>query len=300
MKKFVYIEDGKHKAEPLEDTYTGTAERTVGGISESDVFTDATMTEMWDSLILQEKYPSLSNPSSNFSSTATGYKEIGLLISSIQFTSTFNRGSINPQYDATSPYRSGDPNEYNYAGTGLTTIAKVDLSDTQTITNYTVVANGQTWTNSVDYDGGVQPTSSYGNPYNSPLAAGRTGTDSRSITGVLPVYATNNTITVMNKEPLQSNGSMIQVDFVAEDGVNKQTTDFPSDVVMTWGDIVRIDFYDTASSSWKTISGSNEASVATFDITLVTHTVQGTSRDYARYTHNGPTTGARQTRWYTN
>lgn len=280
--------------------YTGTAERDVGGISEDDEFTDATMKEMWDQLILQEKFPSLSNPSSNFDSNYEGYRELGEIIATITFTANFSRGSINPQYTATSPYRSGLPNQYTYTGGTLSNQASTSLSDVQTETNYIVVANGQSWTCRVAYDAGVQPKSSYDNDYNSPLSAGNTSIDTETITGVLPVRATNSTITVLDDEPLQSNGSMIQIDFVAETGSDKQTVIFPDDAALSWGSIVRVEIYNELAGVWEIIGGSDAASVATFTEDATTAAVQSISRDYARYIHNGPLTGARQTRWYTS
>ena len=50
-------EVGDDSSEPgVPDTYNGTAEGTVGGINEGQTFTDATMSEMWDSLLKQENF----------------------------------------------------------------------------------------------------------------------------------------------------------------------------------------------------------------------------------------------------
>jgi hypothetical protein len=279
--------------------YTGTAERTVGGINEADTFVEATMTEMWDALIRQEKFPALTSPSSSFTASTTGFREVGEVISSIRFTTNFNRGSITPQYNADSPYRSGLPNRYNYTGTNLSTIIDTDqVTNTQSIYNYVVQVNSQVWTNNVSYDGGVQPKSSYNNDYGSPLPAGTTSTDIQIITGVLPVFGTTSNILTLSKRPLQSNGSMIQIDFVAEEGDDKQIVEFPDDPMLSWGNIVKVEFYDTAASAWKIINGSASDSLNTFTVSETQHTIQGATITYKRYTHNGPTTGSRQTRWY--
>ena len=280
-------------------TYTGKAERTVGGISANDTFNVATMEQMWDALLHEEKFPTLSNPSSTFNSDYTGYREVGEIITIITFSATFDRGSISPQYTAASPYRAGLPNQYTYVGTGLANQPSTSLTDSQQVTNYTVVANGQSWTCQVAYDVGVQPKSSYDNDYSTPLSAGSTSVDTQTITGVLPVYATTSVITTLTKQGLQSNGSTFTATLVAESGANKQTVDFPADIVLSWGAITGIEFYNNLSSSWEWINGSAANSLLTFTETTVTHTVQSISRDYTRFTHNGPTTGTRQTRWHT-
>jgi len=276
-------------------TYTGNAERNVGGILDGDSFSAASMTEMWDKLIKEEKFPALTAPSSTFVSTITGLREIGDILS-ITFSSTFSRGSINPQYTATSPFRSGLPNEYQFTGTGLSNQTKTDLTDSQPITGYTVIAGAQSWQGRVAYDAGVQPKSSYDNDYSTPLAAGTTSYTTRTITGVYPYFATTATITVMTKQSLAlMNSSYVQTDIIAESGSDKQKVDFPTD----WSTITGIQFYNTVSSAWEWIGGSKANSLLTFTQSATTHTVQGNVITYTKYTHNGSTIGARQLRWYT-
>jgi len=278
-----------------EVTYTGDAERTVGGITDGDTFTDATTTEMWDKLIKEEKFPVLTAPNSTFVSTITGLREIGDILT-ITFSSAFSRGSINPQYTATSPFRSGLPNEYQFTGPGLSNQTKTDLTDSQPITGYTVVTGAQSWQGRVAYDGGVQPKSSYDNNYSTPLAAGNTSYTTRTITGVYPYFATTATITVMTKQSLAlMNSSYVQTDIIAESGSDKQKVDFPTG----WSAITGIQFYNTVSSAWEWIGGSKANSLLTFTQSATTHTVQGNVITYTKYTHNGSTIGARQLRWYT-
>ena len=275
--------------------YTGTAERTVGGITDGQSFVSASMTQMWDSLIKQEKFPTLTNPSSTFTSSYNGYREVGEVLS-ITFNSAFNRGSISPQYSAASPYRSGLPNTYQYTGTGLTDTSTSGLTDSESVTGYTVLINGQIWQGRVAYDAGVQPKTSYNNNYGSPLASGSTSYTSVTITGVYPFFATTVTITGMTSQTLASHSSTyVQSVMVAEDVVNKQTADFP----IVWSSITGVQFYNTINSTWEWINGSKANSLLTFDMTATTHTIQGTSIDYNRFTHNGSQTGARQLRWYT-
>jgi hypothetical protein len=276
-------------------TYTGTAERNVGGIIEGDNFNNATNTEMWDKLIKQEKFPTLTNPSITFTSSITGLREIGEIIS-ITFNTSFNRGSINPQYTSESPYRSGLPNEYQYTGTDLINISKTDLSDSQTISGYTVIIGTQTWQARVSYDGGVQPKSSYDNDFSTPLPSGVTSYTNRIITGVYPYFATTNNITTLTKQPLANmNSNYIQTNMVMEEGSNKQTIDFPN----AWNTITGIQFYNTVSNTWEWLNGSKANSLSTFTQSSTTHTIQGNIINYNRFTHNGSLIGERMLRWYT-
>jgi hypothetical protein len=278
-----------------ESTYTGEAERTVGGITEGDEFENASMTEMWDKLIKQEKFPTLTAPSSTFTASQSGYKEVGEIIN-ITFNSTFSRGSISPQYTAESPYRSGLPNTYVYTGTDLSNQSKTDLTDEQTINGYTIVVGAQSWTGRVSYDAGVQPKSSYGNDYSTPLSAGNTSIVTRTLTGVYPYYATTVTIGTLTKQTLTSMSSTyVQTDVVAESGSDKQTADFPDG----WSAITGIQIFNELAGVWEWINGSKVNSLTTFTTTSVTHDIQGNNVSYTRYTHKGSMTGSRKLRWYT-
>ena len=278
-----------------DSVYSGTAERDVGGIVDGATFTSATMTEMWDTLIKEEKFPSLTNPSSTFTSTITGYREVDDTID-ITFNSAFNRGGISPQYTAASPYRSGLPNTYQFTGTDLSNQSKTDLTDAQVVSSYSVVINGQSWQGKVAYDAGVQPKSSYGNDYSTPLSAGTTSYITRTITGVYPYYATTSAIGTLTKQTLTSmSSSYVQTDVVAEDGVDVQTADFP----IAWSAITGIQFYNTVSTAWEWINGSAANSLLTFTQSATTHTIQGNVVNYTKYAHTGSLLGARKLRWYT-
>jgi len=292
-----FIDSSKNAGSGAGSLYSGTAERTVGGITDGMVFTDATMQQIWDQLIKQEKFPTLTAPSSTFTASITGLREVGEILASITFNSGFNRGAISPQYTALSPFRSGLPNEYQFIGTGLSNQTKTDLSDIQTINNYTVLINGQSWQGRVAYDGGVQPKSSYDNDYNTPLSAGTTGYITRTITGVYPFFATTVDLLTLTKQPLvMMNSTYFEVVMVAESGSDKQTIDFAT----AFSAITGIQFYNTVSSAWEWINGNKANSLLTFTINSVTHDIQGTIINYNRYIHNGATIGSRQLRFYTN
>jgi hypothetical protein len=268
------------------EAYTGTAERTVGGITNGQVFTNATMATMWDTLIKQEYFPTLTAPSSTFTASITGLREVGEVIS-VTFNSAFNRGSINPQYTAASPFRSGLPNTYQFVGSGLSNQAKQDLTDAQTVSGYTVLINAQNWQGRVAYDAGVQPKSSYDNDFSTPLAAGNTSYITRTITGVYPFFATTVNLVTMTKQALLAHAATATISMVAEDGVDKQKFE----VAVSYGTLSAIQQYNTLSGLWDTIS------TATFTMTTVSRDINGTMTNYRLYTHNGATIGARQVRF---
>lgn len=272
---------------PEPDTYTNAAASTVtvGGIPAGTTFEAKTMTEMWTQLLYQELFPSLTNPSSTFTLTPSGLQEIGDTLS-LGFSATFNRGSITPAY-GTSGFRSGLPNQYNYTGTGLSVTPSTSLSDSVSVIGYVVAAGVQSWACSVDYDAGEQPLSNFGNNYQTPLPAGTTGQTSRTITGVLPTFATTTNITTLTKQSLVTNGGTLTLSMVAESGSDKQTVQIPE----LWGNPTILEQYNTLSGAWDPLS------LATFTVTSTSLTVNSISQPYRQFTHNGATIGARQIRW---
>lgn len=268
---------------------------TVGGIAAGTTFSNKTMTQMFDDMLYPELNPTLTAPSSTFTLTQEGLQEIGAVITTLNFGATFSRGSISPAY-TTSGFRAGSPNQYTYTGTGLSNKALTALTDSNTVSNYTVAAGAQSWTGRVAYDAGPQPLSSKGNNYNTPLAAGNTGIVTRTITGVYPFFATTVGITTQTKQALVAhNSTYFAASMVAESGSDKQTARFPA----AFSAVVGIQFYNTVSSAWEYLGGSKANSLLLFTVTDVNITVNSVSVAYKKYTHNSSTIGARQLRFYT-
>lgn len=269
---------------------------TVGGINAGTTFNKKKLSELFDMLLYPELFPTLTSPSGTFVLSQSGLHEIGEVVATLNFTATFSRGSISPAY-GTNGFRSGLPNTYRYAGSGLSDFASTALSDAKTVSNYTVLNGVQTWSGYVSYDAGQQPLSSKGNNYSTPLAAGNTSTVNRTITGVYPTFATTSAIATMTKQALAlMNSTYIEVNMVAESGLDKQGIDFP----ISWSAITGIQFFNTINSQWEWINGSKANSLLTFTVTSTTNNVQGNSISYNRFSHNGSTIGARQLRFYTN
>ena len=269
---------------------------TVGGIAAGTTFTDLAFGDFVDMLLYPELFPTLTDPSSTFTCSISGYREIGEVIATISFNSTFSRGSISPQYQSDSPYRSGDPNTYIYTGTGLATVSKTTSTDAQTVNDYTVLQGVQSWTGRVSYDAGVQPKGSKGTDYQSPKAAGTTSTVTRSFTGVYPYFATTASVDAFAKQPLASMSSAyVETEMAGESGSGKQAASFPD----AWSAFTGVQFLNTVSNQWEWIGGTKAGSLASFTETQETRSVQGVDVDYNRYTHNGSLIGSRRLRWYT-
>ena len=162
----------------------------VGGMVVGTELTGRTISSILEEILVAVFTPTLTNPDNTFTDDQTNTQEVGATIGTINFTATFDRGSINPQYPPTSsPFRSGLPNTYNYTGTGLPpTQASTLLTDNQSVNSYVVLLGANTWTSSVSYDAGVQPYDSNGDPFSSPLPAGTTGLKSTTITGIYPWF----------------------------------------------------------------------------------------------------------------
>lgn len=269
----------------------------VGGISAGTTFNNRTMQQMWDALLYPTLYPTLTPPNNTFTLTQAGLHEIAEVLT-LNFTANFTQGAISPQYPPTSsPFRSGLPNNYGYTGSGLpANVPSALLSNLQTVAGYTVLSGVQNWTNDVDYDAGVQPYDSSGNPYDSPLPAGSTTPKTVSITGVYPFFGTSASILTLTKQALAlMTSAYVQIDMVAEAGADKQKAEFP----VAWSAITGVQFYNTVSSAWEWIGGSKANSLLAFTVTATTEVVQGNIVNYNLWTHNGPLIGARQLRFYT-
>ena len=208
-------------------TFTGTAAIDIGGIKVGDSWDNAPISDVVNAIINPELFPTFVNPTFSFTSTVNGFKEVGS-ITDITFNVNFSRGSITPQYSAENNYRSGLPTTYNYNGpVGSEVKANNTLTDTKTITGYSIAIGNNTFSCSVDYSIGTQPKSSKGNDYNTPLPAGTLAAKSVTITGVYPVY---NGIGTLSKIPLQAHGTAIVVDAPADMvvGGNRFTIQYPN------------------------------------------------------------------------
>ncbi len=269
-------------------------------IAAGTTFTNQTFTEMMNAMLYPTLDPTLTPPSNTMAiSPNATYQEIGANIT-VAISATFNQGLINPQYTASSNKRSGLPNTYNYTGAQVTSNSSTSLSDSESTGAYTVLAGANTWTGSVSYDSGVQPKDSIGGNFDSPLPAGTTGTQSKTITGVYPVFATTSSIATMTKQSLVSMSGYATISLVAESfasGSARQTVDIPiaGGGQVGWNGITIVEFFNTFSNQW------GSAPLGDWTQSATTHEVpsgSGIFINYTRFTNNaGYPRGAGQYRF---
>ena len=276
--------------------------------------------EMMDLMLYPTLFPSLSPPFSGLTLTTTPniagtLREIGTVYdaisSTINLSSTFNRGSINPAY-GTNGFRSGLPNAYNYTGPGSVPSPQsstISPNNTSTSATYTIIPGNQSWQSSVSYDQGQQPLDSTGNAFNSALPAGTTSNNTRTLTGVYPIFATTVALGTATKQSLRVMGGTVQIgtgpgsaiQLVTESGGGglKQFIDVPT----SWpiSNLDGAQQFSTLSNAWDPVddsTGGQTAAFATWTATNILKTIQGVPNvAYTRYTNNTPTPiGARQIR----
>ena len=267
-------------------------------------FSNQTFTEMMNAMLYPTLDPVLTPPSSGLSRTPSAtYQEINATIT-VSLNATFNRGSINPQYTSTSPFRSGVPATYNYTGAQVTSNVSSALTNTESTGAYIVLAGANTWTGSVSFNAGIQPKDSVGGNFGSPLSPGTTNNRTETITGVYPVFA-NTQVPIgpppntAVKQSLQSMTTTIVVDFASELVSNpsfyRQALDIPlaGGGQTGWSAITAVEQFNTFSGLWDPSSLSDWTTSAT------THNIQGLVINYTRYTYNGPAIGSRKMRFKT-
>ena len=265
----------------------------VGGIPKDttvDQLKGDTFTQLFDNLLFPTVNPVFDAPSNSFGDNQGPYEEIGTSID-ITFTAGFDRGEITVS-GSFQDFRSGLPNTYTYTGTGIAgSVSSTSLSDSSTLTGYTVLIGNQSWSCTVSYDEGPQPEDNKGNPFGSPLAAGTTGPQSVSFEGVYPIYATISNIANPDQKLLPLNYGMlppsnnIQISLPAESGGNKQSFDIAQawEGAPTNRPLQGVEQYDSNFDVW------NPLTFSTFTQSSTTH--GGVA--YWRYTYNGATIGAR-------
>lgn len=162
----------------------------IGKYAMDDVIAAGTGFEaIFRGLLSKTYYPALTDPSLSITYGANALMKVGVMVETRAATLNFNRGSINPQYTAESPYRAGQATGYTVSLTG----ASVTYSDSGALNIFQIpeftrnsVGNVVLGA-SVSYAAGVQPKDSDGGDYMSPLPAGSKSA-SRTIEFILPFY----------------------------------------------------------------------------------------------------------------
>jgi len=266
----------------------------VGGIPSGTVLTGKTSFELWEELLVPELCGSVVEP--NVTSIGLSYSGLVEIDCNISQTVTinFSRGSISPQYDSITPYRSDGANAYCFCGTGIPLSgfqACTALSASQTVPSYDVVIGTQTWGGCTRYDSGNAALSNKGNEYCAALSSGCTNIGSNSIVGVYPLFATTSTIAPpLTQQALQnmSTANNIQVNLVTESGGNKQKFEIPCAWlgIPTSRVLKGVCQWNTVSSAWEYPGGTCTTSLTLWTPSSASETVQGNSVGYCQYTYN--------------
>ena len=162
----------------------------IGRYGMDDVIPEGTGFEsIFRGLLSKTYYPTLTDPSLAISWSVPSLAKVGANVASLQATLNFNRGSINPQYTAESPYRSGVAKDYAVSLVGASiSYSDSGTSNVFTIPTFTRESPGNVILNaSANYEAGVQPKDSDGSDYQSPLPAGSKST-SKTIEFILPFF----------------------------------------------------------------------------------------------------------------
>ena len=269
----------------------------LGGIALNTTFSEMTMKDMFDALLYKEVNPTINQPSVSLAAngfTNNGSYEVGSTVS-CGLNTTLNKGSITPVYNnqgkkvAASAAWAGDATSYVFEGaiTGTKTVG-TDAEATATTCNLAKQDITKTWaaqTFKVTANYAAGPYDSYSSKGNKVVtnAAGRVVSNTLTIKGALPVYATTSDITkltrqssmVVNGDGNIQLGQGKNAQFVSEDVAgNKQAILVPA----TWftGTTFTMQQYDTSTSQWKNVTGF---SIKTVTIDWEAKTVTGGAKD---------------------
>lgn len=250
---------------------------TVGGVASGKRYPAGTLLEqIFRDMLNPTAYPTLTNPSATLSATGAKLLETGSTLNTT-FTLTLNRGSINPQYTAASPYRSGEATSYTLDGT----------TQSSNTFSRTITSAKTSYQGSIAYAEGAQPKDSTGRDYNSPLPAGSVNSNTINYEFVDAMWSNVTSISTIAKMSLVSKSTKQRdMNFPAQTVANPEVFDIPA----VWT--------VTAVQVKNDLSGVYEDAISQFTVTDVTHDdAAGNPVAYKRYTFSlGYDTGARSVR----
>lgn len=257
----------------------------IGGVTDPSQITGKTAEEVVLMMLFGIVTPTLTMPSLSIklSSSATVIAGRETEISGVIH---FDRGSIVPAL-STSGFRAGAPVSYTINGNYYET----DEVDMPFVLNYIPTLGENKILYSVNYSQGEQPVDSLGAPVGAPLPAG-TITQTLVINGLYQLYNAEG-------EPIdftyfeESDGQGYLTTMLSESSGTKQSFAVAEGIT-----VVGVKQFDMMTQQWGWIGGSAEASLRTFDATIITGESLNEPIDFVCYTHNGSDRGARELRIY--
>ena len=274
----------------IDEVYVAAGNITVGSKLEN-----LTLQEFAERLLTKEINPVVTAPSASIaiSGLAAGLQEIGTQ-ATLSFTSTFNRGNVKKGWGdkaTMNAYYSGLPTTYTYTGPSLPSdpVSSTALTDSQSAADYVVVDGAQSWKVAVAYSAGdYQPVTNYGNNYSTKCAAGSKTSNTITITGVYPVYATTANITTLTKQDLVNKGTLTYT-MAGETASDKWTVQYPA----SWGTIKGFKVAEADSNTFNYMGGGKAESLLQWVATDTTKDVNDNATDvaYKQYKFNGAMQG---------
>lgn len=274
----------------IDEVYVAAGNITVGSKLEN-----LTLQKFAERLLTKEINPVVTPPSASISISglAAGLQEIGTQ-ATLSFTSTFNRGNVKKGWGdkaIMNAYYSGLPTSYTYTGPSLPSdaISSTALTNSQSAADYIVTDGAQSWKVVVAYSAGdYQPLTNYGNNYSTKCAAGSKTSNTITITGVYPVYATTANITTLTKQNLVNKGTLTYT-MAGETASDKWTVQYPA----SWGDITGFKVAEVGSNTFNYMGGGKAESLLQWVKTETTKNVNdnATSVAYKQYKFNGAMQG---------
>lgn len=256
-----------------------------GNITTSDVLTAQTNQQMWEKLLTKEMNPTVNQPSCTLTMTGASdgsYQEIGAELS-LTFKATYEDGSV------VNTWGKKETQNSSYAGalksitytcpTDGTLVSSTTAPHSQTIT-YTVVAGNQEWKATAAYEAGtVQPKTNYGKDYGSTCAAGSKNSSVMNFTGVYPVFANAADNATIAKQTLVGNNSTLTYTMAGE-----STQNWIIEVPGTWNTASGFQTSVVGANNYSYMNGGKAESVAAWQPSTVTKSINGKDVSYTRYT----------------
>lgn len=274
----------------IDEVYVAAGNITVGSKLEN-----LTLQEFAERLLTKKINPVITQPTASIaiSGLAAGLQEIGTK-ATLSFTSTFNRGNVKKGWGdkaTMNGYYSGLPTTYTYTGPSLPSdpVSSTALTDAQSAADYIVTEGAQSWKVAVAYEAGdYQPVTNYGNNYSTKCAAGSKTSNTITITGVYPVYATTANITTLTKQNLVNKGTLTYT-MAGETASDKWTVQYPA----SWGNITGFKVAEAGSSTFNYMGGGKAESLLQWVATETTKDVNdnATGIAYKQYKFNGAMQG---------
>lgn len=234
-----------------------------------------TYNQLFDKIFFPTITPTFKNPSAELKPKGITYKEIGTnAFTEEEITTSFNRGAIYLNNKAVD-YRSGELIEEE-------SFIYVNGDVSNTTLPLLVGTNDITYTYRASYTEGPQPTTNKGESFSTPLEAGYVTSNTITIKGVCPWFAstTGSSDNNLMKQPLK--------------GLNSYTSEFTllatakcKQIIETPAEITEVMFKDNTSGNYV------DASMAKYIKSTITKNINGTNVSYYRYVYDKDTYGER-------